>query len=150
MINLFQSDSADRGDDIGVDRLWRSWQEEGRSKERQRASGRLKWVKGISLGALLVAAAFWARAAEYDLVLRIVVSVGALWVTRQAISERQFRWAAAFAAIALAYNPLIPTFALNGSIAFGAVMATVLFFGASLTLLGNAEDQSARKATHGV
>lgn len=90
----------------------------------------MKWFSG---SVLLLATIFWGLAAEYELLLTVVVFMGAIVVLEQAIKERQYVWTIAFALIALIFNPAAPVFqasapefrllALAGSVAFAASLA---------------------------
>lgn len=91
-----------------------------------------KSVKWISLAALLVA--FFARSAGYQLLLQGVIFAGALWVVAQAIRTGKHYWAAAFAAIVVLYNPILPV-ALPSLMSFTLGVACLGAFGASLLLL---------------
>lgn len=117
------------------ERVWRAWQEEGRTQERGRVATRLKLIKWGSMLALALAAALWTWAAEYDVLLRFAVTGGAFGVARQAAGQREYRWVAAFVLLMVLYNPIFPLFSLTGSASFAIVLATLVVFGASLVLL---------------
>jgi Family of unknown function (DUF6804) len=66
-----------------------------------------KIMKFICAVALLVAA-FWRASAGADLVLDILICVGAVVVSTQAVTRSKYLWAAGFAAIAVLFNPVVP------------------------------------------
>jgi hypothetical protein len=71
-------------------------------------------MKWISSAALLTATVFWGVALDYELLLTVVVFLGAIVVLQQAVSERKYVWAAGFGAIALVFNPAAPLFQASG------------------------------------
>ncbi len=89
-------------------------------------------IKWVAIAALLVA--FFARSAGYQLFLQLVISAGALWVVGQAIRTGKHYWAAAFAAIVVLYNPILP-FALPTFMSFVLGVICLWAFGASLLML---------------
>ncbi len=86
----------------------------------------------ISIAALLVA--IFARSAGYQLLLQLVISIGALWVVVQAVRTSRYFWAAAFAAIVVLYNPILPV-ALPTFMSFAVGVICLWAFGASLMML---------------
>jgi hypothetical protein len=92
-------------------------------------------MKWISSATLLLATVFWSIAAGYELLLTVVVFMGAVVVLHQAVSERRFVWAGWFSAIALVFNPAAPLFQASGDwFRMTALVCTVLF-AVSLTAL---------------
>jgi hypothetical protein len=71
-------------------------------------------MKWISSAALLTATVFWGVALDHELLLTVVVFLGAIVVLQQAVSERKYVWAAGFGAIALVFNPAAPLFQASG------------------------------------
>ena len=92
----------------------------------------MKWACSA---ALLVAAAFWDAARDYELMLTVVVFMGAIIVLQQAVSERQYFWAAGFAAIALVFNPAAPLFEASGGWFRVTALLCMAAFAVSLTAL---------------
>lgn len=92
----------------------------------------MKWV---SIAALFLAAMFRRSAVDYELLLSVVIFMGAIVVLQQAARERQYHWVAGFAAVAVLFNPVAPVFQAGGSsfplIVFGC---SVLFVVSALTL----------------
>ncbi len=86
----------------------------------------------ISIAALLVV--IFARSAGYQLLLQLVISAGALWVVVQAVRTGRYFWAAAFAAIVVLYNPILPV-ALPTFMSFAVGVICLWAFGASLMML---------------
>ena len=73
-----------------------------------------KVMKWISSAALFTATVFWGLALDYELLLTVVVFLGAIVVLQQAVSERKYVWVAWFGAIALVFNPAAPLFQASG------------------------------------
>jgi hypothetical protein len=71
----------------------------------------MKWTCSATL---LLATVFWSIAFDYELLLTVVVFMGAIVVLQQAVSERQYFWAAGFALIGLIFNPAAPLFQASG------------------------------------
>ena len=89
-------------------------------------------VKCVAIAALLVA--FFARSAGYQLLLQLVISAGALWVVAQAVRTDKYFWAAAFTAIVVLYNPILPI-ALPSFMSYALGLICLWAFGASLMML---------------
>ena len=92
-------------------------------------------MKWISSAALLLATVFWSIALDYELLLTVVVFMGAVVVLQQAVSERRFVWAGGFAAIALIFNPAAPLFHASGDWFRMMALACTALFAVSLTAL---------------
>jgi len=74
----------------------------------------MKVVKWISIGALVAAAGNWLHPAPYDIVVRFVVTGGAVVLMSEALYAHHYVVAAAFGALVLLYNPAAPLFAFAG------------------------------------
>jgi hypothetical protein len=92
-------------------------------------------MKWISSAALLIATVFWGVALDYELLLTVVVFMGAIVVLQQAVSEREYFWAAGFAAIALIFNPAAPLFQVSGDWFRLTALACTAVFAISLIAL---------------
>jgi len=92
-------------------------------------------MKLVSIAALFLAAMFRRSAVDYALLLSVVIFMGAIVVLQQAVRERQYPWVAAFAAVALLFNPIAPVFRAAGS-SFPLIVlgCSVLFVVSVLTL----------------
>jgi uncharacterized protein DUF6804 len=91
----------------------------------------MKWV---SISALLLAA-FWRSAANYQLLLNFVISLGAVVVIMQAVRAREYRWAAGFGVIALLFNPVVRFWGPSGVLPLLIVAASIASFAISLVAL---------------
>src|SRR5574340_1182318 len=96
---------------------------------------RTRITKWVSIAALLLAVLFWNSAANYQLALNVIVSIAAAVVAVQAFQTGKYRWAAAFAAIALLFNPVVPLFRLAGGMGFSLVLLSIAPFAISLAVL---------------
>lgn len=94
-----------------------------------------KMMKFVSITALLIAATFWSSAADYQLGLRFLVSLGAFLVARQALRAEKRLWAAGFFAITLLFNPFLAVITFTGKLSLFAVLASAVVFAVSLTAL---------------
>jgi hypothetical protein len=129
-------------------RMWRAWQRRNQLQEMQGAAMRTKLVKWASITVLLLTAALWSHVTDYGIFVRFAVAAGALWVAQQAIGQRAHVWAAVFIGLALLYNPIVPVFVLAGGTQLGLVLASVVFFAASLVLLKSSGEGSIRESLH--
>jgi hypothetical protein len=73
----------------------------------------------------------------FEVVVRFLVTAGALVVMFQASQARHYAVAAVFGALALFYNPVAPAFGFSGDWQHAAVVASAVPFVASLAW-GNA------------
>lgn len=94
-----------------------------------------KAMKLVSIAALLLAAVFWSYASDFDLAIRLVVSLGAFLVARQAGQVTRYYWGVGFYCIALLFNPFLQLFAPAGRLSFILVVATAAAFAVSLSAL---------------
>jgi hypothetical protein len=92
-------------------------------------------MKWISSAALLTAATFWGTALNYELLLTVVVFMGAIVVLQQAVTEKEYLWAAGFGSIALIFNPAAPLFQVSGEWFRVAALASTAAFAVSLIAL---------------
>jgi len=66
-------------------------------------------MKSVSIAALLLAAMSWRSLTSYQLLLLdLAVFMGAVVVAQQAVRAKRYLWTAAFVAIALLFNPVVP------------------------------------------
>ena len=66
-----------------------------------------KTMKVVCVGALMLMA-FWQASAGAEIVLDILVCVGAMTVATQAVVRPKYVWTVGFVLIALLYNPVVP------------------------------------------
>ena len=114
---------------------WQRWQAKNRNHDARIAVILTRAVKWACIATLLVAAALPLYIAPYQNALRFIVVVGAAMVTLQALHAHRYAVAALFAATALLYNPVIPTFSLAGNWQVLIIYVTVVLFAVSLTWL---------------
>jgi hypothetical protein len=93
---------------------WRAWVREGEAKDRQASAARIKAFKWLSIVGLLAAAGLWSHLDPYDIVVRFVLTSGAMIVMFQAFQSRRFAIAVVFGVLALLYNPVSPAFCFSG------------------------------------
>ena len=78
-------------------------------------------------------AGLWTHLAPYDVVARFIVAAGAIVVMFHAFHTGHHVLAAALAAVALLYNPVVPVFSFSGDWPRALVVASAVPFVASLT-----------------
>ena len=66
-----------------------------------------KTMKLVCVAALLLAA-LWLSSPGVEILLDILICVGAVMVSAQAVAGTKYLWAAGFAAIAVLFNPVVP------------------------------------------
>ena len=93
---------------------WQAWIGKSRARERRNNAKRVMVVKLISMAVLLSAAALWTDLSQFHIVIRFLVAIGAVVVMHQAFHEKRYAIAALFGALALLYNPVVPTFGFSG------------------------------------
>ena len=66
-----------------------------------------KVMKVVCVGALMLMA-FWQASAGAEIVLDILICVGALTVATQAVARPKYVWTTGFVLIAVLFNPIVP------------------------------------------
>jgi hypothetical protein len=90
-------------------------------------------MKVACVGALLLMA-FWQASAGAEIVLDILICVGAMTVATQAVAQPKYGWTAGFVLIAVLFNPVVPV-VLSRNIFFVLDLACLLAFLTSLEVL---------------
>jgi len=67
----------------------------------------VKVIKWVSLPVLLVAAMFSLTAGKYELLVTVMICLGAAIAVGRAIENREYFWAAAFTSITLIFSPFL-------------------------------------------
>ena len=111
---------------------WQAWIARGRARDRQGRETRMKALKWASIVVLLAVAGLWSQLASYDIVIRCVLAVAAAGMMLEAFHKRQYGLVAAFAALALLYNPVAPVFSFSGNWQRALVVASAIPFVTSL------------------
>src|SRR5512140_811523 len=93
---------------------WQAWVEKGRARDRRSSAARVRAVKLVSIAVLLVTAAVWSHLTPFEVVVRFIVAGAALAVMFQVLHAEHYALGVVFGALALLYNPLVPTFNLSG------------------------------------
>lgn len=97
-----------------------------------------KIMKLITMAALVTAVLLWRSAANSQFpqfLLAFVVCFGAIVVAMQAGRAKKYVWAAGFAVIALAFNPLVPAVPFGGEWGRWLVLGSIVPFAVSLAAL---------------
>lgn len=66
-----------------------------------------KTIKWVSLPALLIASLFSRFAASYELLVDLVICLGAVILVQRAVRSKEYFWAAGFVAIVVVFSPLL-------------------------------------------
>ena len=112
--------------------VWQAWAEKGRAQDRRGSAARMKAVKWVSLAGLLAVAAFWSRLTPYDVVVRFILTAGAIIMMFHAFRAKHYAIAVVFGALSLLYNPVAPVFTFSGDWPRAVVLASAAPFVASL------------------
>lgn len=112
--------------------VWDAWVAKGRAEDRRSCAARIEVVTWISMAGLLIAAGLWSRLAPFEVVVRFLVTGGALVVMFAALRASHYALVAVFAALALLYNPLVPVFDFSGEWQRALVAASTVPFVATL------------------
>jgi len=116
--------------------VWERWLAKGRSRDEAATAVRLRSVKCVSIAALL-AAGLWPHATPYEVVVRFLVSAGAIVVMVQAFKARFYVAVGIFGALALLYNPVAIVFPFAGAWQRAFVTMSAVPFAASLVWRGS-------------
>jgi len=92
----------------------------------------LKWM---SIAALLLAMLLSNSAPILQVMLTLVVTVGALLILVQAFQAKKYWWAAGFLAVAVLFNPALPAVRLGGVLGSFLVALSIAPFAISLVAL---------------
>ena len=112
--------------------VWQAWVAKGHAQDRRSSAARIKAVKWASIAALLAAAGLWSHLAPFEVVVRFLVTAGAMVVMFQAFQARHYAVAAVFGALALFYNPVAPAITFSGDWQRAVVVASAVPFIVSL------------------
>jgi len=114
--------------------VWQAWVAKGRAEDQRSSAARIKAVKWVSIAGLLAAELLGSHLAPFDVLVRCVVTGGAMVVMLQFLHARRYACAALFGALALLYNPVAPVFRFSGGWQLAVVVASAAPFVASLRL----------------
>jgi hypothetical protein len=112
--------------------VWQAWVAKGRAEDGRNSAAHIKAVKWVSIAGLLAAAGLWSHLAPFDVVVRFIVTGGAMVVMLQAVHARHYPVAAVFGVLALLYNPVAPAFNFSGDWQRAVAVASAVPFIASL------------------
>jgi hypothetical protein len=94
-----------------------------------------KVLTWLSIAAALFVLALWSSAPGFQMQLNLVISIAAVAVLIQAFQAKKYLWAAAFLAIVLLFNPVMPLFPLSGIVGLALVILSIVLFATSLAAL---------------
>ena len=110
------------------ERAWQAWVSKNRAQDRRNNAAFLMGVNCLAIVGLLVAAGFWSHLGSFDLVVKFIVAAGAMVAMFHAFPTRQFVFAAAFAAVAVLYNPVARVLSFSGEWQRVIVIASAIPF----------------------
>jgi Family of unknown function (DUF6804) len=90
----------------------------------------MKWMSAVAL----LLAFMWRPSASYQVMLEILICVGALTAVAQAWRAGKYIWASGFVAIAVLFNPVVPVAISRTAFLWVDALCTVTFL-VSLALL---------------
>jgi hypothetical protein len=93
--------------------VWRVWAARGRARDQRSTSARISAVKWASIAVLLGATGLWSHLAPFEVAVRFLVTAGAMVVLFQALQAKYYAVSAAFGALAVFYNPVVPVFSFS-------------------------------------
>ena len=139
----------DGGAAVLDERAWQAWIAKGALREQRSADRRMTLLKCAGIAILTVTAVLWRSLSEFDFFIRLGVSLSGLAILFQALRLRRYAFVVVFAALIVAYNPVVPAFAFSGPEALAFVAATTLPFAASLIWLRprNRTDEKAGRSS---
>jgi hypothetical protein len=111
---------------------WRAWAARGRAEELQLSATALRVAKWAAVAGLVAAVGIWSHLASFEVVVRFLVTAGAMGVMFQSFRARHYAVAVLYGALALLYNPVAPVFGFSGGWQRAVVAASVVPFVASL------------------
>ena len=91
-----------------------------------------KIMKLATIAILITLAILWKYATTYELLMRVVVSVSAIMVAAQGARAKKYSWVVAFCAVAVIFNPFIPTGVFSGTLALSVILGSAVLFAGSL------------------
>jgi len=94
-----------------------------------------KLMKVVCVAALMLMA-FWQASAGAEIVLDILICVGAMTVATQAVARPKYVWTAGFVLIAVLFNPVVPV-VFSRNIFFVLDLTCLLAFLISIEALKN-------------
>ena len=113
---------------------WNAWVTRNRVHERRNSAAQVKAVKWVSIVGLLAVGGLWSHLAPFEIIVRFIVTTGAMVVMFQAFRARHYAVAAVFAALAVLYNPVAPSFRFSGDWQHALVLASAAPFVVALAL----------------
>ena len=108
--------------------VWQAWVAKGRASGNRGRARLNAAVRYVVTAVLLLAAGIWSSVAPYDVMIRFVVSAGAMYVMFQAFRSADYTVAGVFGAIALLYNPVAPAFIFAGEWQRALVLGSAALF----------------------
>lgn len=110
------------------ERGWQAWLMKGRLRERRSRAARVNLMKVGAIAALLVAAGAWSQIAPWDVLVRFIVTAGALTAVAEQVRVRNYALAGLFGMLAIFYNPVAPALLFSGDLQRALVLSSVVPF----------------------
>ena len=112
--------------------VWQAWMAKGRAQDKRSSAARFSAVKWVSIAVLLAAAGLWPQPTSDEVVVKFIVSAGAIVLMFHEFRAGHGAFAGVFGALALIYNPVAPMFSISGGWQRAFVVASAAPFVASL------------------
>lgn len=97
------------------ERVWQAWLAKGRERERRGKAAHIRALQWISVAALMAGAAMWLEIGRAGVVIKFIVTAGALVSMAQALHARSYSLAVVFAMLMALYNPWVPLVLFSGN-----------------------------------
>jgi hypothetical protein len=112
--------------------VWQAWLAKGRARDNRNRATLNASIRYFVTAVLLVAGGVWSSVAPYHVMVRFVVTAGAMFMMLQALRSANYGVAGLYGAVALVFNPVAPAFTFAGEWQRVLVMGTAILFMTSL------------------
>jgi hypothetical protein len=111
--------------------VWQAWLAKGRARDNRGRARLNAAIRYVVIAVLLVAAGVWSSVAPYDVMIRFVVTAGAIFLMAQALRSANYAFSGFYGAVGLLFNPVSPAFTFAGEWQRMLVLGSALLFMAS-------------------
>lgn len=112
--------------------VWQAWLARNHAQELRRSVTRVNSVKWVSVVTLVAATVFGSYLGPYGVLVRFVLTLGAIVVMCEAVKLRDYTFATVFGTLALFYNPVLPLVDFSGFWQCAFMIFSAVLFIASL------------------
>ena len=112
---------------------WQAWLAKNRAQELRRSATSVKIVKWASVVTLVAGVLFGSYLGSYGVLVRFVLTLGAIVVMLDAFKLRDYTFETVFGTLALLYNPVFPVVNFSGFWQSALMILSAVLFIVSLT-----------------